>query len=69
MESAGQRFQLHPGLMFTPEQLERLRQKESLALSRTHVLHLLESAENPRYRKMLAKTLRELDSRLKKLGA
>jgi hypothetical protein len=52
----------------TAAEVDLLRQKESLALSRTHVVNLLGKAENPRYRKILEKTLRELDSRLKTLG-
>ncbi len=68
MESAQQRSRAHTGRRLTPEQLEQLRQKESLTLSRIHVLNQLEKAENPRYRKILEKTLRELNTRLKKLG-
>jgi hypothetical protein len=68
IESLEQRSDAPAGPRLTPGELDLLRQKESLLLSRTHVINLLEKAENPRYRKILEKTLRELNARLKSLG-
>ena len=47
-----------------PEKLKLIRQKESLLLSRTRVLHELESAQNPRYKTVLGKALADLDAKL-----
>jgi len=48
----------------TPEQMERERQKGSIALTRKRVLHDLEQCRNPRYRKMLEESLAYLDAKL-----
>jgi hypothetical protein len=47
-----------------PEKLRMIRQKESLLLSRTHVLHELTTAQNPRYKAVLTKALADLDAKL-----
>ena len=47
-----------------PEKLDLIRQKESLLLSRTRVLHELDSAQNPRYKAVLTKALADLDAKL-----
>ena len=47
-----------------PKQLNLIRQKESLLLSRTRVVHEMESAQNPRYKAMLTKALADLDAKL-----
>ena len=47
-----------------PEKLTSIRQKESLLLSRTHVLHELNTAQNPRYKAVLNKALADLDAKL-----
>jgi hypothetical protein len=47
-----------------PEKLNLIRQKESLLLSRTRVLHELDSAQNPRYKAVLTKALADLDAKL-----
>lgn len=52
----------------TPEELEKLRQRESLLMSRNRVLHDLEESSNPRYRKMLSDALAHLDAKLAQLG-
>jgi hypothetical protein len=44
--------------------LNLVRQKESLLLSRTRVLHELDSAQNPRYKAVLTKALADLDAKL-----
>ena len=47
-----------------PETLNLIRQKENILLSRTRVMHELESAQNPRYRAVLSKALADLDAKL-----
>jgi len=51
----------------TKEQIERQREREGLMLSRTRVLHDLETSRNVRYRKMLEDSLAYLDAKLAKL--
>ena len=51
-----------------PVEVERLRKKESLQLSRIRVLHDLESAQHPRYKKILSDALAYLDDEIAKLG-
>jgi hypothetical protein len=43
---------------------ERIRQRESLMLHRTRVVHDLEAAQNPRYRETLQAALKHLDDKL-----
>jgi hypothetical protein len=43
---------------------ERIKKRESLLLSRTRVVHDLESAHNPRYREILTAALKHLDDKL-----
>jgi hypothetical protein len=61
--------QVRPPLdeQITTEQLELLRKKESLNLSRTRVLRELEASRNPRYRNMMEKALADLNSELGRL--
>ncbi len=47
-----------------PVKLELIRRKENIVLSRTRVVHELESAQNPRYKAVLAKALADLDAQL-----
>jgi hypothetical protein len=47
-----------------PQQLDLLRKREGLRLSRARVLSDLETARNPRYRKILQEALNYLDSEL-----
>jgi hypothetical protein len=42
--------------------------KEGLQLSRSRILEQLHSAENPRYREILEKTLAELEEQITRLG-
>ncbi|HTS77060.1 MAG TPA: hypothetical protein VMG40_12695 [Bryobacteraceae bacterium] len=51
-----------------PQQLEIERQRDSLLLQRTRVLHQLEACADPRYRKTLASGLDFLETQLAKLG-
>jgi len=48
----------------SPKQLEAIRRKETLLLSRTRVVREIESARNPRYQTVLKKALAELDAQL-----
>ncbi|MGC9951749.1 MAG: hypothetical protein ABSF64_35820 [Bryobacteraceae bacterium] len=48
-------------------ELELLRKRESLNLSRTRVLRELEASQNPRYRHMMEKALTDLNSELRRL--
>ena len=50
------------------EPLELIRKRESLLLSRTRVTREMEAAQNPRYRTLLEKSLRELNAQLAALG-
>lgn len=52
---------------FTPEQIERQRQRESLQLSRTRVQHDIDQSRNPRHLKILKESLAYLDARLAEL--
>jgi hypothetical protein len=44
--------------------LDRIRQKETMLLSRTHIVTELKTAQNPRYRELLSRTLADLDVKL-----
>jgi hypothetical protein len=44
--------------------LERIRQKETMLLSRTRIMTDLKTARNPRYRELLSRTLADLDAKL-----
>jgi len=48
-------------------ELELLRKRESLNLSRTRVLRELETSQNPRYRNMMQKALADLNAELRRL--
>ena len=52
----------------SPAEIEKLREWEGLVLSRTRVLHQMETCQNPRYRVILDKALAELDMKLAKCG-
>jgi hypothetical protein len=52
----------------TTETLKMIRQKENILLSRTRVVHDLESAQNPRYKAVLHKALADLDAQLSTLS-
>ena len=48
-------------------ELELLRRRETLNLSRTRVLRELETSQNPRYRDLMEKALVDLNSELRRL--
>jgi hypothetical protein len=50
-----------------PAQLELLRKREDLLLSRKRVLHDIEAARNPRYKQILTAALAHLDQELARL--
>ena len=47
-----------------PEQLELLRKKETILLSRIRVVRDLDAVHNPRYKALLSKALADLDAQL-----
>lgn len=51
----------------SPEEIEQLRIKKSLLLSRQGVLRSIESSRNPRYTKLLRDALVDLDEKLARL--
>ena len=51
-----------------PVTLDLIRRKESIVLSRTRVVAELKSAQNPRYRELLNRTLADLDAKLSALA-
>ena len=51
-----------------PEELELIRKKETVLLSRTRVVRELATAQNPRYRAVLTKALADLDAQLSTLA-
>jgi hypothetical protein len=51
----------------TPEELQILRDRENLELSRTRVKRELANSTNQRYQQMLRKALADLEAKLQKL--
>jgi hypothetical protein len=51
------------------ESLELIRKKETILLSRTRVVRELDNAQNPRYKAVLTKALRDLDAQLTTIAA
>ena len=64
IESAEERAALAKLPRLTPEEAERKRQRESLLLSRTRVMHDMETSKNPGYRKTLEAALKHLDDKI-----
>ncbi len=69
IETADSRDGAPSELFPSPAQIELLRRKEGLMLSRSRVLHDLDATRNPRYRKMLEDALRHLDRELSEISA
>ena len=67
IDMAEARRAVRAGGVQTTETLKVIRQKESILLSRTRVVHDLESAQNPRYKAVLHKALADLDAQLSTL--
>ena len=57
-----------PGAQLSPEERERVRQKEGLILSRKRIAEQLASTQNPRYQQQLTNSLAELDARIAALS-
>jgi hypothetical protein len=53
----------------SPDRLDLIRKKETILLSRTRIMHELESAQNPRYRVVLEKALADLDAQLSAIAS
>ena len=51
----------------TPAQIDSQRRRQSLMLSRQHVLQQLEAAQSPRHRAILQRALADLDTQLTRL--
>jgi hypothetical protein len=64
IESAEERAALAKLPKLTPEEANRKQQRESLQLSRTRVLHDLETSKNPGYRGTLEAALKHLDEKI-----
>lgn len=67
IEAGGQYRKASPAKVITPEELNLVRQKESLILTRTRVMRDIETSSNPRYRTLMEKTLAELNAKLSAL--
>lgn len=68
IESAEERAALAKKPKLTPEEAERIRQRESLELSRKRVLHDIEASKNPRHRATLEAALKHLDEKIAALS-
>jgi hypothetical protein len=68
IESAEERAALAKLPKLTAEEADRKRQRESLLLSRTRVVHDLETSKNPGYRKTLEAALKHLDEKIAALS-
>jgi hypothetical protein len=52
-----------------PEELELIRKRETILLSRTRVVRELNAAQNPRYKEVLHKALADLEAQLSTFAA
>jgi len=68
IESAQERNRRTDRPRLTPEQLALEREREGLELSRKRVLDDLSTAQNPRYREQLQRTLEFLNAKLAKFS-
>ena len=55
------------GIERSPDEISLIRERENLKLSRTRVLHELETSKNPRYVRLLERELKVLEEKLRKL--
>jgi hypothetical protein len=56
------------GYEMSAAQINLVRERENLKLSRTRVLHELETSKNPRYVRLLTRELKVLDEKLRNLN-
>ena len=68
IESAESRRSAARAAAIDPLEAERKRQRESLLLSRTRILHDLDQARHPRHRESLNAALKHLDEKLAQLA-
>jgi hypothetical protein len=64
IESAAGKPKVPPKPLLSPEQIQKLRDRENLELSRTRVQRELASSANPRYQEILRKALADLEGKL-----
>jgi len=64
IEAAEERAALAKATKLTAEESDRKQQRESLQLSRTRVMHDLETSKNPHYRATLQAALKHLDDKI-----
>ena len=69
IEAAEERAQQARRVQLSSEQAALARERELLELSRSRVLHDIETATHARYREMLERSLAFLDEKLAKLDA
>jgi pyruvate dehydrogenase complex dehydrogenase (E1) component len=67
IESAAGKETAHREPELTSEQIQLLRDRENLELSRTRVTRELATSTNPRYQQILRKALADLEAKLKLL--
>jgi hypothetical protein len=68
VDAAAERAALAKAPRLTAEEANRKSQRESLQLSRTRVLHDLQTSQNPRYRATLEAALKHLDEKIATLS-
>jgi len=56
------------GQVLSEEERKRKRERDGLRLSRTYILHQIESSSNERYTETLRKALSEIEQKLEQLG-
>jgi hypothetical protein len=59
---------MRAGVGLDAAQISLVRERENLTLSRTRVLHEMESSKNPRYVQLLIRELKVLEEKLRKLN-
>ena len=64
IEAAEERAALAKATKLTAVEAARVRERESLQLSRTRVLHDIETSKNPAYRATLEAALKHLDDKI-----
>lgn len=67
IESKTTRFVAVPKKPRTADQVQKLIAKRNLEAARAKVRHEIESTQNERYKEMLARSLKDLESKLAKL--
>jgi len=67
IESAASKKPAHRETKLSPEQIQTMRDRENLELSRTRVQRELASSTNPRYQDILRKGLADLEAKIAQL--